>query len=299
VTINISDGICAYVAGGLGNQLFILAAAWEQAKRLDSRLYLDTSFQHVSATRPSELNGLDYPGSLLGRESPWRSVRLSKNRVIPVPRVARPLNRKIYFEKNSDQFDPSVNSIALGTTMFGYFQSEMYFPSITSALREMIFNAPEKPEETDFLQKIASERRVTLHLRRGDYLDAPINRQLVASTGYALRARDILHKLGESHPIRVFSDSPILVREELRDVAGDFEFVEDGGMLSPINTIKAMAGGESIIMSNSSFSWWAAWLMQNSNSAGASLVVAPRPWNESGTAKADLLRRDWISLDAR
>ena len=42
---DISDGICAYLQGGLGNQLFILAAAWEQAERLDCPC---TSMPHAS-----------------------------------------------------------------------------------------------------------------------------------------------------------------------------------------------------------------------------------------------------------
>ena len=67
--------------------------------------------------------------------------------------------------------------------------------------------------------------------------------------------------------------------------------------LGTIATIKAMAAGTAMIMSNSSFSWWAATLMR-SRHPGA-LVVAPRPWTGAGDSRADLLEPDWITLDAR
>lgn len=295
--MSISDGICAYVAGGLGNQLFILAAAWEQSNRLQCPLYLDTSFHSVAGVRPFELDGLKSPGLVLNH-SPWRSVRLSKDRVIPVPRLTRPVRRSVFLERDSSRYDASINAIRPGTTLFGYFQSPLYFESIRNEMRTLILEAPETPAESELLQKVASDKRVTVHLRRGDYLKPGLGEQLIASNGYALRARSLLRKLGETHSLRVFSDSPDLVKEELRDAGGDIEFFDDGGVLTPINTIKAMSSGEAFVMSNSSFSWWGAWLMQETRGP-ETIVISPRPWNETGTAKADLLKSDWISLDSR
>ena len=40
---DVRDGVTAHIAGGLGNQLFLYAAAYEQAPRVDSRLLLDSS----------------------------------------------------------------------------------------------------------------------------------------------------------------------------------------------------------------------------------------------------------------
>jgi len=296
--MNIRDGICAYVAGGLGNQLFILAAAWEQSVRLGVPLYLDSSFGTVRGTRPFELDTLVSPGTIMRDDSPWRSVRLSKSRVIPIPRMGRAVTRSVFLEKNGDFFDPTINTIRPGTTLFGYFQSPMYFPSVREQMRAVIESAPETPEETDLIARLTADRRVTVHLRRGDYLDAPPERQVLASTAYATRAAALLRSMGMDKPLRIFTDSPELVRSELGGTGEDVEIIGDDGRLSPINTLKVMASGESFIMSNSSFSWWAAWLMQERR-GDDTVVIAPRPWNESGTAKADLLQRDWISLDTR
>lgn len=295
--MNARDGVLAYIAGGLGNQLFILAAAWEQAERLGVPLYLDISHHAAKGSWAYGLDDLASPGLVLGEKSPWRTMTVPGGRVLPVPRDPRALTR-IYFEKDDARYDPAVNSIRPGTSMFGYFQSERYFSSIAEKVRSMILAAPESPAESDYLAKLGAEKRVTVHLRRGDYMLAPEDRRLVASTEYAIRARDLLRQLGVSHPLRVFSDSPDLVRSELKDADGDIEFMEDTNLLTPINTIKAMASGEAFVMSNSSFSWWAAWLMQGSKGAAAR-VISPRPWNETGTARADMLKKDWIGLDAR
>ncbi len=75
-------------------------------------------------------------------------------------------------------------------------------------------------------------------------------------------------------------------------------WVVDDGALNIWNTLKAMAAGTAMIMSNSSFSWWAATLMAHQGSVPPT-IIGPRPWTASGTAKADLFEPEWISLDAR
>jgi hypothetical protein len=50
-------------------------------------------------------------------------------------------------------------------------------------------------------------------------------------------------------------------------------------------------------MSNSSFSWWAAWLMRQRDPSVR--VIAPRPWTADGSSAHDLLYEDWISVGIR
>ncbi|PJJ71227.1 glycosyl transferase family 11 [Diaminobutyricimonas aerilata] len=295
--INIGNGVCAYVAGGLGNQLFILAAAWEQAKRLECPLYLDTSNHDVRGGWRFELEDIGAPGVVLGPHSPWTSVRLSKERVLPFPRFTRPVRRRVFFERDSSRYDPAINDIRPGTTIFGYFQSARYFERSADSMHQLIESAPTSPAEADLLAHYAATPRLTLHLRRGDYLNAPESRRVIATTAYARRAYRLLQQMGAAAPLRLFSDSPNLVQEELGDLDLDIEFADPEGVLSPVNTMRAMSYGSGLVMSNSSFSWWAGWLMRRRDSNLP--VIAPRPWNETGTAKADLLFPEWIGLDAR
>lgn len=294
--VRTGDGITGYVAGGLGNQLFILGAAWEQARRLGCPLYLDASSFAVNKLHPYGLTPLDVPAQLLASgESPWRTVRVPTGRHLPIPR--RPPGH-VFLERSVAHYSSAIDRVRPGTTLVGYFQSARYFPHVRDELLAALAGAPETAEESAILAELASRPAITLHLRRGDYLLAPDDKVFLATVGYALRAVALLRRTGMDHRVRVFTDSVDLVRDELSGVGEEFEFVEKDVPLGTVATLKAMASGEAMIMSNSSFSWWAAMLLRRR--AGADrLVIAPRPWTGSGESRADLLEPDWVTLDAR
>ncbi len=286
-------GITGYVAGGLGNQLFILAAAWEQAERLGCPLLLDISHFAVGGTRGFELDSLDVPARVLSPKESWHSLRLSPERVLPVPTKWG----RLFVERDSDSYAEAVSRLTAGTTMLGYFQSPKYFPTVAAPLVDALQAHPETPQESALLAEYRSEPAITLHLRRGDYLAVPTDRQFIASVDYAKRAISLLRAMGMDLPIRVFSDSVDLVVRELAGVRADIRVVPEDAPLGIWATLKAMASAEAMIMSNSSFSWWAGTLMRARNESAP--IIAPRPWTRGGTAKADLLGPDWITLDAR
>ena len=289
-----NDGICGYVAGGLGNQLFILAAAWDQARRLDVPVSLDVSHFAVGGTHRYGLDQLSVPATVLHPRDSWRSIRVNSERVLPVPtRLSR-----VFIERNADAYAPAIESIRPGTTLLGYFQSPRYFARVESELVAAMLATGETEAESTAIRTMRATPAITLHLRRGDYLAVAADRQFIASVDYALRAVALLRGLGVDLPVRVFSDSVDLVKQELSGAPGEFEFVEDDGTLGTWATLKAMAVGRAMIMSNSSFSWWAAELMQHESGADVP-VIAPRPWTRGGTAKADLLKPGWVTLDAR
>ncbi|MDR7189106.1 hypothetical protein J2Y46_001929 [Microbacterium sp. BE35] len=287
-----TDGVSGYIAGGLGNQLFILAAAWDQARRLDCPLYLDRSHFAVAGTHRYGLEAVSVPAIELAPRESWRSVRINSERVLPVPtKVGR-----VFIERTADAYMPSIEAIRPGTTLLGYFQSPRYFERVHADLLQAMWSTADTESETARIREMGERPAITLHLRRGDYLAVPTDRQFIASVDYAIRAIRLLRREGIDLPVRVFSDSVDLVKSELATAPGEFEFVEDDAALGTWATLKAMAAGKAMIMSNSSFSWWAAEMMQDRSEA---LVVAPRPWTLSGTAKADLLHPDWVTLDAR
>jgi hypothetical protein len=102
--------------------------------------------------------------------------------------------------------------------------------------------------------------------------------------------------LDKSNHFRVFSDSIDYVRHEFINLGPRFEYVENSDAGQPLKDLFRMGGSTSMIMSNSSFSWWAAFLVQNFSGGP---VIAPRPWFRSGESAADLLLNDWITLDGR
>ncbi|MEG0027761.1 MAG: alpha-1,2-fucosyltransferase [Aurantimicrobium sp.] len=293
-----NNGITGYIAGGLGNQLFILAASWEQSHRLGCPLFLNTSYLEVSGLRELELNQIDHPGIDIGSRGPWTSKKFPGNHIYPFPRSPKAVTGKLYFEKDQAKYDSKIHVVRPGTQLIGYFQSARYFPTIAPQLHSLIEQSPLPPAEADYLDSLSERSCITLHLRRGDYQAEVNSGSVIASVDYARRAIALLRNLGNSDPIRVFSDSPEYIAQELGDLNEDIEIVDNSRLISGIGTIRAMSLGSALIMSNSSFSWWAGWLMEQRLPEKAT-VISPRPWNESGTARADMLYPTWMTLDAR
>jgi hypothetical protein len=277
-----SDGITAYLSGGLGNQLFVYAAAWAQARRLDCPLYLDTSGYDESNRRRLEIDALDLPGIYFSEGSsigkPARHPRLSRF----LPR--RGPDPDVFMERGPG-YDPRIELVRRGQTLYGYFQARAYFSSSESALAELL---PAPPQ---------SSASIAVHVRRGDYLIPAHASHGVATRAYFERAVPLMYEAYGELPLMVFTDSPELVQSEFEGLPYRFELATSAPETPPWDTVRLMARSRAIVMSNSSFSWWAGWLMRQRDPAVR--VIAPRPWVADGGSAHDLLYEDWISLGIR
>lgn len=283
--MHLENSVAVHITGGLGNQLFGLAIGLEQAKRLDCELVLDASGYANGEPRRFEL-------ASSGLRVIYGSSPLLKRGLRP--KLLERSRQKGYatFRENGFAFDPRVNSITVGTMLFGYFQSPKYFPNVEADVRQFILDqdvpviAPEK--STDF---------VTAHVRRGDYMNPETAKfHGISSEDYFKRGFTVLDKMHVNLPIRIFTDSPDEVAAS--DIAKNFDCeIVDDTKWTPWQTLNYMASGSSIIMSNSSFSWWAAWLMTLRDPKA--IVVGPRPWFADGNSAHDLLLPNWLTLDNR
>lgn len=301
---DISDGICAYLQGGFGNQLFILAAAWEQAARLDCPLYVDISrfiagdpLERAKETpREFELDAISFPGTVLREDSPW--FRNSPRRPHSIRRFGRGSRSLTVWRQPSLNYHDDVQRVRPGTTLLGYFQSWRYFEGVADSVAAALSDPTLSAVESTQFETLGSAPTITAHVRRGDYLTTHASlHHGIASAAYFERAIALLRMVNfPVDQVRVFSDSPEIVRAEFDGMAG-VEFVTDTALLGSAATVLAMSRGESFAMSNSSFSWWAAWLL--TRRAPNATVIAPRPWQANGQSGHDLLLPNWLTLDAR
>lgn len=172
----------------------------------------------------------------------------------------------------------------------GYFQSEKYF----AIARQPIINAFNIPWKL-------KEGVVSIHVRRGDYLNHPEKHPVISEKYLADSIQFFLKK--KIRKFIFFSDDIEWCRNFVFDMehfitpeyAYDSVEIEFADRQSEITDIALMSNCEHHIISNSSFSWWAAWLGQNRNK----IVIAPKIWTNVSRDEwntSDICPEEWIRI---
>lgn len=180
----------------------------------------------------------------------------------------------------------------------GNFESEVYFASIADQIRQEFAWAvlPElNTGERNLLSEIENENSIAVHVRRGDKVSEARWRAIftVPERVWYQAAADRLQS-GDNIRWFVFSDEPHWARHHL-DFLPNARFVEHHGADAQIKDFHLMSQCKHFIISNSSFSWWAAWLSKY----GTKQVIAPSPWfaSKDFAAKEErICPLDWIRI---
>ena len=255
--------------GRLGNQMFQYALMVGIAKRTGLQIQVNNDGSDVSKIFDIERN----------------------NAVAPISRW--------FTEKGATEFTPDVEHLKyaggnLGISR-GYFQSEKYFiharEEVCSAFK--FRDTTTLPNAKSHVDSIRIELPVVaIHVRRGDYLALPDYHPFDA--GYYKRAiKTIYESLGRC--------SFIVVSDEIewcRMFFGKSEFADFGTFAfncgSPSQDLGVMQQADHVIIANSSFSWWGAWL----NRSVSKVVIAPSMWfGPRGPKKwSDVYAKGWVTV---
>ena len=129
-----------------------------------------------------------------------------------------------------------------------------------------------------FGQGIELIDQVAIHVRRGDYVENPFYVDLM-TTGYYERAMALF----PNESFLIFSDDIKWCKQQ--DIFKNCEFSE---RRTEVEDLNLMAGCKGVIIANSSFSWWGAYL-----SSGR--VIAPKEWYSDGVERTKL-PKEWIRI---
>jgi hypothetical protein len=177
----------------------------------------------------------------------------------------------------------------------GYWQSERYFSDIAGVLRqEFTAEAPLDRENEALAAGIAAVNAVSLHVRRGDYVDDPTTNRFhgICAPDYYQRAVDFVASRVEAPRLFVFSDDLQWTRANLR-FSVPMTFVDANPPDCGYRDMRLMTRCRHHIVANSSFSWWGAWL----NPSREKIVVAPCRWfGASRNDTSDLIPPNWVRL---
>lgn len=296
--------IFAKLNGGLGNQLFQYAAAKRLAIHHGTSVKLDISYlmsdeqritQRKYALAPFEIkaslaSNLEIAEISGRRKNLWQSIVVRSRQFLGLSDYKpRPL-REPYFH-----FYPEILNAPDNVYLVGFWQSEKYFKDIEETLREeLTLKSPLFGRDAEIAGKIRCENSVFVHIRRGDYLSVPEVNALNGVCGlkyYEQSMNQLAKTIGDPH-LFVFSDDPVWVRQNLKSPY-PMTFVDHNGPADAHQDLRLMSICRHAIIANSTFSWWAAWLINNPQK----IIYAPNRWFAGGQHDtSDLLPPEWFKV---
>ncbi|MGY1805886.1 alpha-1,2-fucosyltransferase [Blastococcus sp. SYSU D00669] len=258
------------LVGGLGNQLFQYAfARWLEVQTgLDS--YLDLS---AYRKRPDYLALWDIGMRRLPQASvvgllPHPMGRLPKAAEI----IRRSLGPRVIVREVAGEPPPEASALPPAAWYYGYWQHPQLLQEVLPALRAEVA----RPES------LGGREEVAMHVRRGDML---LHVSALAPDYYprALEALTSTNGLGSDARVAVYSDDPDWCRQELR--LPNARYVVPG---NAAEDMIALSRHRYLVLSGSTFSWWAASLSERPPMS----VAAPAPF--SMVPGQRLESRDWV-----
>jgi Glycosyl transferase family 11 len=285
-----SDAIACHVQGGLGNQLFQLASLMAAAGRQGRPLYLDLRYFRHRESRPYMLRRLGFQVREL---HPWFDP------ILPWPWSRLPARRRsllmnIVLER-AHGYSDQLESLPPRAWVSGYWQSPLYFADLRDHFRSVL--APSRFEFSGrgggVLQALRrSELPAAVHVRRGDYITNPAANSWhgVCPLDYYCQAISYLTTRGHD-TIFVFSDDPPWSRKHI--LHPRVRHIDPPTSARDYEDLILMSQCQGLAISNSSFSWWAAWL----SNADDRSIIAPEKWfNKAPHSAVTLIPEGWVRL---
>lgn len=255
----------AYLMGGLGNQMFQISHALCQAWKNNVTAY----FRPIAFTPMSGNQPIDYMTNIL-RNINFRG-NIENTTILKYP---------FHFVNVNLTWNESLE-------FYGYFQSSKYFYGYESQIRTIFMPTNEFIEKIkEKYPQIKNENTLSLHIRRGDYLSIS-NVLPIVDISYF---NECIRQNGEYDTLFIFTNDKDWARENL---SYDNMVIVDH--LDDYEELWMMSLCKNNILSNSSFSWWGAFLNSHSNGK----KFAPSLWfGPAGEANYfDIYEPDWVKID--
>lgn len=293
--------IVVNLMGGLGNQMFQFACGQSLGSSTghEVRYAVDTlgafaRAQNLELERTFEIK-IKVASShdiahLIGK---WRQAPMVRR--ILAQAQCKSLRGQNYITEQSFEYIPDLYSkVVNGAYLHGYWQSEQYFARHADEIRRLFrFREDTRQEQLDVARKIAGAYSIGIHIRRGDYVT---NAGASATHGvlpveYYLNGVKKLRSHQPNARVFVFSDDLDWAADKFLPLLDGAECVYHNSRANHFRDMQLMAKCNALIIANSSFSWWAAWL----NNRAKKIVIAPSKWfSDPRLNDSEILPESWI-----
>ncbi|WP_306429795.1 alpha-1,2-fucosyltransferase [Sphingobacterium sp. E70] len=147
-----------------------------------------------------------------------------------------------------------------------------YINQVAPILRQQLkFPTLEGAENIRVQHLIQQQNAISLHVRRGDYLQESLFKDICTEEYYQKSIQYML-ETNESPLFIIFSNDIDWCKTHFKDL--NAIFVEHNSGNNSFRDLQLMSQCNHHIIANSSFSWWGAWL----NDSPDKIVVSPRKW---------------------
>jgi len=271
--------VTVHLEGGLGNQLFEIATAYAYGQRSQKKFVIDHNIHQVSANtympRPTYFKTMFQ----------WTQHDDTKRDWITYTEP------HFHFQEIPDFYG--------NIELKGYYQSPKYFEEFRQDLVSKLFNENLIASvPLPFLEDIPS---VSLHIRRTDYVNNSL--MILQPASYYKRAiQHLQSNLKTPIQLIIFSDDMKWAKANVKSFLNtpeDYDtnvfiyFVGDQGEKpTDYQELLLMSTCQHHIITNSSYSWWGAYLDQKPYP----ITIAPKNWFKHTHQWSDIYCPKWIVL---
>ena len=176
--------------------------------------------------------------------------------------------------------------------LIGLWQSEKYFMDVRQEIQKCFqYRSFVDDKNVKTAQQMLSENSVAIHVRKGeDYQQNRIWKNTCTIDYYRL-AIDYIRMHVQNPVFYVFTDNKDWVIENFTDL--DYTLCDWNPTSGKQNYLdmQLMSCAKHNVIANSTYSWWGAWLNENSDK----IVIAPKRWFNK-IVTPDILPEQWIKI---
>lgn len=258
--------VAVRLEGRLGNQLFQYAFIYATAKKLNVRFYMDKSVDYLLIDKYFDIQNdfCHIPDNKIFSIKGYKNIFSHYLRWGFYYSLRKILLLKRETFSNFESPAKQLHKVKNGLLYEGFFQSEEYFIDYKNDIEKLfdIKKIYRASFQTIFDTLPKARKYITVHVRRGDYID----HKLAMPVSYYHQA---ISSIDQPDNYYIFvSDDSGFVKKEFAYIPNKYVSVND-----EIIDLQFLINADICILSNSSFSWWGAYLNNK-----ATDILAPYYW---------------------
>lgn len=199
-------------------------------------------------------------------------------------------DREILMENEDFNIDEVLDRIKPNSYIQGYWQNINYLIDVKKIMQREITLKKTNRVIEQLSEKIRNSNSCSVHVRRGDYLVKPFDKIYnICSQNYYKNSFDVVKSRIERPHYFIFTDDIEWVKKEFNNIENK-TFISDY-KLKNYQEFYLLSICQNHIISNSTFSFIAAWLNFNNN-----LVIEPRNWFKNKPSGNKIIDA-WVKLE--